>query len=53
MELEKVKNALDEADKQLVTYRKALERRQGEALKLRSFSVVALGFARLVVRPLP
>ena len=48
-----VKAALDKAEKQLVAYRKALEDRQGDALKLRAYAVVALGFGRLVVRPLP
>jgi hypothetical protein len=35
-----------------VAYRGALERRQGDALKLRSYAVVALGFERLVIRRL-
>lgn len=53
MEFEPVKAALDEAEAQLVDYRQTLEKRYGVALKLRAWSVVALGFARLVVRPLP
>ncbi len=53
MALAPVEAALDEAETQLVAYRQALARRQGEALKLCSYAVVALGFARLVVRPLP
>ncbi len=53
MAMKRVGDALDAAETQLVAYRKALERRQGENLKLRAYSVVALGFARLVVRPLP
>ncbi len=53
MELKEVKKALEEAEGQLVAYRGALERRQGDALKLRAYAVVALGFERLVVRPLP
>jgi hypothetical protein len=53
MKLAEVRDKLDEADTQLVAYRKVLVKRQGSALKLRSYAVVALGFARLVVRPLP
>lgn len=53
MELAEVKDALDQADAQLVAYREALAERQGVAQKLRGYAVVALGFARLVVRPLP
>ncbi len=47
-----VKAALDQAETQLSAYGAALERRQGEDLKLRSYAVVALGFERLVVRVL-
>lgn len=50
MELAKVNAALDKAEEQIVAYRAALERSRGETLKLRSFSVAALGFERLVVR---
>ncbi|MCP4900534.1 MAG: AAA family ATPase, partial [bacterium] len=53
MELAKVRDALDQAETHGAAYRGALERRQGAALKLRAYAVVALGFARLVVRPLP
>ncbi len=49
MQTRKVKKALDKAETQLGAYRTALERRQGETLKLRSYAVVALGFERLVV----
>ncbi len=49
-QLPAVKKALDKAETQLAAYRAALERRQGDTLKLRSFAVVALGFERLVVR---
>ncbi len=52
MELEKVKEAFKEAEEQLVAYRGALERRHGDVLKLHAHAVVALGFERLVVRPL-
>ena len=51
MELEKVKETLGRAEAQLAAYRAALERKRGDALKLRGFAVVALGFERLVVRP--
>ena len=51
MKLKKVRDALDQADTQLASYGEALAERQGDALKLRSYAVVALGFARLVVRP--
>ena len=51
MELVKAKDALDQAEGQLVAYRTALERSRGDTLKLRSFAVVALGFERLLVRP--
>ncbi len=50
MKLKKVKDALDRAEGQIAAYRTALEKRRGEALKLRSHAVVALGFERLVVR---
>ena len=49
-QLPAVKKALDEAEAQLTAYRAALERRQGDSLRLRSFAVVALGFERMVVR---
>ncbi len=45
-----VRDALDQAEAQLAAYRAALTRSRGETLKLRSFSIVALGFERLVVR---
>ncbi len=53
MALRPVEEALDEAESQLVAYRRALARRLGENLELRAHAVVALGFARLVVRTLP
>lgn len=52
MAMEKVKDALDQSEAQLVAYREALARRQGGVLKLRAYAVVALGFKRLVARPL-
>ena len=52
VELGPVKKALDEAQAQLDEYRRALERRWGSALELRAWAVVALGFERLVARPL-
>jgi len=48
VELGPVKSALAEAREQLASYRAALERRHGEALELRSYAVVALGFERLI-----
>jgi Predicted AAA-ATPase len=51
IELPKVRETLDQAEKQLAAYRAALGRGRGETLKLRAFAVVALGFERLVVRP--
>ena len=51
MEFPKVKEALDQAEKQLASYRAALERSRGGTLRLRSYAVAALGFERLVVRP--
>ena len=51
-ELDLVKAALDDAQAQLKAYRRALEERYGEVLRLRVFAVVALGFERLVVREL-
>ncbi len=51
MELEKVRDALARAEAQAVSYRAALERSRGETLEMRSYAVVALGFERLVVRP--
>jgi Predicted AAA-ATPase len=50
MQRERVKDALQAAETQLAAYRKALEKNRGEALRLRSYAVVALGFERLVVR---
>ena len=50
MELPKVKDALDQAEGQLVAYRTALARSRVDTLKLRGFAVVALGFERLVFR---
>ncbi len=52
MQLEKVREALDRAEAQAAVYRAALLRRQGKMLRLRSYVVVALGFDRLVVRPI-
>ncbi|MCP4663361.1 MAG: AAA family ATPase [bacterium] len=51
MKLTQVKDALDQAETQIVAYRAALGRSRGDTLKLRSYAVVALGFERLVVRP--
>ncbi len=53
MALPMVEEALNEAQAQAQAYRKALIRRHGSALKLRAYAVVAVGFARLVVRPVP
>ncbi len=50
MKLAKVQNALDKAEAQAAAYQAALERRLGKSLRLRGYSVVALGFERLVVR---
>jgi len=50
---ELVNDALDRAEDQITIYRAALERRLGEALRLRAYAVVALGFERLVVRSNP
>ena len=47
---EKVEKALDDAEKQITAYRAALGRRRGKTLKLRTYTVVALGFERLVMR---
>jgi hypothetical protein len=48
-----VKAALDAAEAQLSEYRRALERRWGAAaFDVRAWAVVALGFERLVTRPL-
>lgn len=47
-----VQKALDQATRQLETYGQALTRRHGNALKLRSFAVVSLGFSRLVAKPI-
>ncbi len=38
---------------QAVDYAQALRRRYGSVLKLRAYAVVAVSFARLVVRPVP
>ncbi len=40
MEVPKVKDALGEAEGQIVAYRAALGRSRGDTLKLRSFAVV-------------
>ncbi len=53
MALPEVDEALNEAQTQAVAYRKALLRRHGSVLKLRAYALVAVGFARLVVRPVP
>ena len=53
MEHELVRDALDDAEEQIAAYRAALERKLGEALRLRAYAVVALGFERLVVRSSP
>jgi hypothetical protein len=46
-----VKKALGQAEAQLAAYRRTLEKRYGDALDLRAWSVVAVGFERLVARP--
>jgi len=43
-----VAEALREAETQLTTYRKALERTDGERLRLRTHAVVGIGLERLV-----
>ena len=48
--LDPVKEALDKAGIQLTSYRRTLERRQGSALELRAWAVVALGFERLLAQ---
>jgi hypothetical protein len=50
VKLPEVKEALGEAEGQIAAYRAALERNRGDALKLRSYAVAALGFERLVAR---
>jgi hypothetical protein len=45
-----VQQALAQADRQLARYRKALQVRYGEKLRLRTHAVVALGLERLVWR---
>ncbi len=52
-EHELVKKALADAEEQIAAYRAALERRLGEALRLRAYAVVALGFERIVIRSSP
>ena len=47
-----VARALDQGDEQLRRYRAALERRYGDSLRLRAFTIVALGAERLVGREL-
>lgn len=47
-ELPEVRKALKQAKDQLNAYRKALMQRQGDALRLNAYAVVALGFERLV-----
>ncbi len=51
VKLPQVKAGVGKAEGQIRAYRAALQRSRGEALKLRSYAVVALGFERLVVRP--
>ncbi len=50
MQLAQVEDAFEEAEAQVVAYRTALERSQGETLRLRTYAVVALGCERLLVR---
>ncbi len=50
--LEPVQKALDQAEEQLRRYVTALERRYGSVLKLRAWAVLALGFERIIARPL-
>ncbi len=47
-----VQSRLQEATAQLQTYRHAVEARYGEALRLRTYAVIALGFERLVCSPI-
>ncbi len=47
---EPVSRRLEEAEAQLSRYRDALGRRFGQALRLRAYAVVALGFERFVAR---
>ena len=47
-----VEDLLTQAEDQLRRYRQALEERYGQALRLRAWAVVALGFERLVAREL-
>ena len=46
--LKGVKQQLTQAQKQLSGYRKALEKKYDQRLKLRSYTVVAVGFERLI-----
>ncbi len=48
IELDAVPSKLDEARRQLQNYRQILQRKYGDDLKLRTYSVVAIGFERLV-----
>lgn len=49
---DRVKAAVEEAEAQLRRYGQDLEERHGDALRLRAWTVVSLGFDRLVTRPL-
>ncbi len=48
LELEAVKQALDEAKSQLHSYHQSLQAKYGQALKLRSYAVLAVSFERLI-----
>ncbi|QTA92248.1 AAA family ATPase [Desulfonema magnum] len=51
--LEPVKEKLAESESQLKRYGRTLEKTYGDVLRLRAYSVVSLGFERLVWRELP
>lgn len=50
MEHPRVKGAFERAEEQLAAYRSALARGRSDKLRLRIYTVVALGFERLLVR---
>jgi len=47
-QLKPVKAAADEAEQQLSTYKQTLTERYGNILRLRTYTVVAVGYDRLV-----
>ena len=53
MALGGVQEKLDQAAAQLENYRRCLKTRYGERLRLRAFTVIALGFERLVWQEIP